>query len=72
MTVTVDNGFLDALFRLVSVIVEQHQQLISLPQWNIGMSSTWRPAPQRLMKTEALAVCCVEACGPEVFGLTGA
>jgi hypothetical protein len=24
------------------------------------------------MKTEALAVCCGEACGPEVFDLTGA
>jgi len=37
-----------------------------------GMSSTWRPAPQRLMKTGSIGICCAEACGPEVFDLTGA
>jgi hypothetical protein len=37
-----------------------------------GMSSTWRRSPQRSMKTKFGAVCCAEACDPEVLDLTGA
>jgi hypothetical protein len=47
--------------------------LRNVPRYTLKrMSSTWRPAPQRLMKTGSIGSMLSEACGPEVFDLTGA
>ena len=47
-------------------------QFIGLLTKTDGMSSAWRRAPQRSMKTGSVGSMLCEACGPEVFDLTGA